>query len=90
MKLSKLKDLFENKISLDDLKKEIKREVNTYKNQSKEIGRSVSISIIEDIENFVIKKEYILLLCDAYLNKILDRWQLNYISVYCILRLCHF
>lgn len=80
MKLSKLKDLFENKMSLEDFKKEIEREIITYKNQSKEIGRSVSIYIIEDIENFVIKKEHILFLCDAYLNEILDRWQLNYIS----------
>ena len=80
MKLSELENLFTEKLSLEDFKKGIEKETFLYKNQSREKGRSVSIYIEEDIENFRIEKTNIIFLCDAYLNGIIDSSQLNYIA----------
>jgi hypothetical protein len=79
MLISRIKELFNLDLSLEDFKKEIEREVSEYKKSLDKKGSSSAIFVNADIKSLLIKKEDIKLLCDAFLSDKLDKWELNYI-----------
>ena len=80
MKQSLLKELFENKVDLTSFKHTIDEEVRVYKQKLEEKGRSTIIHVVEDIANFDIKNEDLILLANFYLSGSLNTWELNYIG----------
>ena len=80
MKQSDIRDLFEDKISLQLFKEKIRNEVSVYKTKSIEKKTSISVSVNEDIETLAIKRKDALYLINTFINQGLYEWELNYIK----------
>ncbi|MDP4259912.1 MAG: hypothetical protein Q8937_16920 [Bacteroidota bacterium] len=79
MLLSKINDLFNEKVALHDFKKEVESEVSAYRKGLDKKGASVPILLSEDMRSIVIRRQDVRLLYDAYLKNKLDEWDLNYL-----------
>jgi DNA integrity scanning protein DisA with diadenylate cyclase activity len=80
MFLSRINDLFKQKITLEDFQKEIENEIVVYRVELGKKGGSSSIQLNEDIKNLLVKEQDIKLLCNAFLSNRLNKWELNYIG----------
>lgn len=79
MKISSLKEYFENKISVSSFEDLIHNELQDYVRGNLERGRSIPVTVIEDIE-LSVTNEYILKLCNDYKEGKLKELEVNYIA----------
>ncbi|MEO6151204.1 MAG: hypothetical protein ABIP28_13630 [Mucilaginibacter sp.] len=78
MKVSLLKDFFDQAITNSQLNEIITPEISNYKLLLSKKGSSVPIILQEDIQLLVRKKD-IAVLCEAYLNEEITKYELMYI-----------
>lgn len=80
MQLSKISQLFKQEISIRDFKEAIAGEISNYKNSLKKKGGSQPIILNEDLQHLEVSGPDIKIICKAYLEGIIDKWELNYIA----------
>lgn len=79
MQLSEINKLFSQEISLNVFKKSIESEVSEYKQSLIKKGSSSPIILNEDIETLVLSESNVKFLCDAFLQSLIDKWEINYL-----------
>ena len=78
MNLSFLYKYLNGEILGSQLKNQIKENVEFYRLNLQKSGATLPVTIDEDFE-FIFKREHLLKLCDAFLNKDLDAVELEYL-----------
>ena len=78
MKLSLLKAFLKHDISANQISEEIKNVIGDYKKLLSKKGSTIPIKVTEDIE-FSINKQDVIVLCQAFLDQLLEEYEVNYL-----------
>jgi hypothetical protein len=79
MKLSDIQFFLNGEVKFNEFKNKILEEVAYYKKQMHKRGSSAPINIVEDTK-IIISNKHIKVLCEAYLSKEIDNYELCYIA----------
>jgi len=80
MQLSKIGRLLKQELNVADFKEELGSEISSYKNSLSKKGSSQPIILNEDLQQLQVGGSDIQIICKAYLEGILNKWELNYIA----------
>ena len=80
MLLTEIKNVFNQRIPLDEFRKGVESEIVEYKKCLNKKDGSSPVYLNADMDYLLIKKEDVRFLCESFLNSNLDKWELNYLS----------